>query len=199
MKLWPIDFLPVCATVSGSYFLNCSWKRSLWPWRVSAGRPASTHKHTHTYTSVVEHEECSGAANTSMLEYTHGWWDLWMNISKLSGETLQIYKNASFSETEKRLLQMHFGVHSVGLWKLSWAQGVREILKLRKEHVISESFEEKCHFKFSHFIFCTSRCLRAESKTQQLNPVLINRSRALCKNRSYDQICFSVISENLCH
>ena len=36
--------------LSVSYFLNCSWKRSLWPWRVSAGRPARTHTHTHTHT-----------------------------------------------------------------------------------------------------------------------------------------------------
>lgn len=50
-------FLPVCAT---SYFLNCSWKRSLWPWRVSAGRPASTHTQKTRTRQRYDTQHCSG-------------------------------------------------------------------------------------------------------------------------------------------
>lgn len=51
-----------------SYFLNCSWKRSLWPWSVSAGRPENTQNTSEPYswsTNIWVHERMMGCDNKS--------------------------------------------------------------------------------------------------------------------------------------
>lgn len=131
------------ASASGSYFLNCSWKRSLWPWRVSAGRPAGTHKTETRLKSAIKNIHVFHTWINN--ECTGGWWDL-------KHESVEV----GFSGTEKRRLETELKAFEFFRWCFERFQMHKGSEKFFfEEQVISESLQERClpHFWQSHTLF----------------------------------------------
>ena len=106
--------------LSVSYFLNCSWKRSLWPWRVSAGRPARTHTHTHTHTrerqitSELRHQKYSGILYIT--RHPSAGWEC------LEHEFISVYFLGDWEKAFRDWTGTHFWVYREEIWRVSGGQ-----------------------------------------------------------------------------
>lgn len=135
------DQLCVCVCVRHwkwtSYFLNCSWKRSLWPWRVSAGRPACTQRQVaRNYLQTGR----SGYFKTCLTAYTYG--GIWLRILQNCK-----FPHLPFQRVRKRLFETELLVNfffPVRLWKFSWARGVLRNPSIQRGETHLSIFEDNC-------------------------------------------------------
>lgn len=122
-----------------SYFLNCSWKRSLWPWRVSAGRPACTQRQVaRNYLQTGR----SGYFKTCLTAYTR----ILQNCK---------FPHLPFQRVRKRLFEtellVNFFFSQWGFENFHEPEGFWGIRQFREEKRISQSLKITVRdFNYAH-------------------------------------------------